>query len=210
MVAERRLPQTAREEASPSARAAMPTPEEQLAELQTVVTALRGQVLDLSGRLDRSAHDFQQLRDNIASGNQVAGGLSGTARHLRLLDPKAGQPDTFHGDRNKVRDWIEHVMAYANSMAPGFRKALRWAMAQEEVIDFESLNSLAWEPALQADAALYDIRITITKGEPLIMVKNAPGDEAGFEAWRVITRYYDQINKCNANDHLNQITTVLR
>ena len=110
------------------------------------------------------------------------GQIGNQGRTLRLLDPRTSQPDKFAGDREKVWEWIEQMMAYANSMAPGFRKALKWAMAHKEVIDFEAINELEWEPANQADSALYDILMAITRGEAQCMVKNAAGDESGFEA----------------------------
>lgn len=187
------------------------TPEQQLSELQSLVTVLQTQLLDLSKIFDHSSLEVQQLRDNIAQGAWSAGNSGGgKPQQIRLLDPKTSQPDKFAGDRMKISEWIEQMMAFANSMAPGFRRALVWAMGRSEVIDFEALNELDWEPVAQADAALYDMLMVLTRGEPQAMVKNAEGNECGFEAWRVITQFYDLVNANNAIDIMNHLTNVRR
>ena len=131
-------------------------------------------------------------------------------RHVRLLDPKGAKPETFKGDRREIRGWMEWLMAYANSMTLGFRKALKWAAKQTVIIDKDKLLELSWPPVDEADVALYDILITITAGEPRTMVRNAPGEEAGFEAWRTIVQWYDSYNSNNQIEIINQLVSVQR
>ena len=85
-------------------------------DLQSVVATLRGQILEISGRLESQTGKlavteaaFSDLRGHIATGNLSAGitfmGKDGhQGKTLRLLDPRTSQPDKFARDREKVRE----------------------------------------------------------------------------------------------------------
>ena len=77
------------------------------------------------------------------------------------------------------------------------------------VIDEDSMIELQWEPADDADSALYDMLMQVTDGEPQSMVEGAPG-ESGFEAWRILMQWYDPCNTNNETDIVNRLISVAR
>ena len=154
-----------------------------ITELQNIVQLLRNQVQELTRKSDQGTADIQQLRDDASQAAWRREGSDQGGRHhqpIRLLDPKSAKPEVFEGDRRKVRGWGKRVMAYANAIAPGFRKALKWAMIQKEAITETDVEMLEWQPSKEANSALFDILMSITDGEPQTMVENANGDENGF------------------------------
>ena len=175
----------------------------QILELQNVVGALRSQVLEITSRNDTQKAEMQTLKEESAkawqqlrmAGADARGPADGGHRHpIRLVDAKSMRPEVFEGSRQKIRGWSTRMKAFANSIAPGFRKAMVWAERHKGRISIDDFHEMDWAPAEEADAALFDMLMTTTDGEPQGMVAGAFGDEAGFEAWRVLMQWYDPCN----------------
>ena len=120
------------------------------------------------------------------------------------------RPEVFEGARSKVRGWGTRMKAFANGIAPGFRKAMVWAERHKGVIDKDTLLELSWPHAQEADGALYDMLMCNTDGEPQGMVASAPGEESGFEAWRILMSWYDACNANNETDIVNSLINIKR
>ena len=192
------------------------TPEAQLAELQRAVSTLTQQLQEVTRKADVTTNELQILRDAQAQAtadswsNSPGGGRAPPRQNVRLLDPKHSTPEIFDGDRRKIRGWSKRVMAYANSIAPGFRGTMKWAVSQNAPITEEDVSLLEWPVASEASASLYDLRIRITDGEPQTMVEAEDATENGFECWRKIIQWYDSVTANNEMDIVNSLISVTR
>ena len=186
----------------------------QIAELQNVVGALRRQILDMAATNETNTREIAQLkyeaRQAPTSASSPGGGDEARRNVVKLIDGKMMKPDVFDGNRNKIRGWAMKVRTYANAMFPGMRRAMLWAEKQKETIDEDTMVELSWEPADQANAALFDMLSMITEGEALGIVLGSTGIEAGFEAWRQLMTWYDPCNAHNETDIVNQLISLKR
>ena len=111
-----------------------------------------------------------------------------TRSGLRAIDQKdLDRVDKFDGRRKAWPDWSFSFRAILDDET---KEAMRWACAQVEQIDGQSidLENKTW---LAHNAALYKALVTkANAGEAATKIR-AAGEGMGLEAWRMIVEYYE-------------------
>ena len=188
-------------------------------QLQQMVGTMNEQIARLNQALEESAAEIvrvkmmtEQTREAVRMGGQHGGGGGGStqSRPIRLIDHKMGYPEIFKDDKTKFRRWANRVMAYCNGMHPGYRKVLKWCQDQDSPLDQSDIESIEWDPAVEADVSFYDLLQQLTDGMAQATVTCADGDESGFEAWRKLVARFDPQNAMNDLERVRILTNVQR
>ena len=186
--------------------------------MATDMETMRAEIIALSQRLMlaeqhgvQAAEALDKLRAETdgalkAANARMDGGFGGRDREdrMELVDVKTMQPTVFKGGmQESYKQWAKKVKAFCNSRKAGFRQALDWAEKETVPVTEDTLKVLSWAPAEAANAKLYDMLVMHLADDPLILVENHLN--AGFEAWRALSRRYDPIGEQFVFDQMTSL-----
>ena len=141
-----------------------------------------------------SSQVVERHNKDIAELKNLMGLLATKKKQIDLCNAKNFEPHVFVGnDKDDVygryKKWSKAMKGYCNSKVQGFRKALDWAEAEEDVIDEGALSFMNWLPATEANQELYDMLWLGATEETHGIVETVP--DKGFVAWRLLKLRYN-------------------
>lgn len=114
------------------------------------------------------------------------------AKEKTLVPDKELYPDKYNPDSDDFHAWRDSVEIYAGTMKRGMREALQSMRRHQVPIDEQEFKTMGHIIEYSVHSGLYSLLLQQTIGTAYMVVKSV-GDDAGFEAWRLLHESEDPI-----------------